>query len=54
MTSLQNQIIKYGKKHIGSAKDFFLSLERNWMVCNSRLHLGIKLHWILSPPVPEG
>lgn len=23
MTSLQNQIIKYGKKHIGSTKDFF-------------------------------
>lgn len=38
MTSLQNQIIKYGKKkHFGSAKDFFffLCLGRKWTICDS-------------------
>lgn len=53
MTSLQNQIIKYGKKHIGSAKNFFFPLERKWLVCDSHLCLGIKLCWMLPLPFLE-
>lgn len=49
MTSLQNQIIKYGKKHIGSAKGFFFFCpwKGSGRFAIPHLRVGFKLHRIL-------